>query len=150
MEFVLPLIVMIGLDQLTKYLVVKNMLLGSVDVVIRQCLSLNYVQNKGIAFSMLENRPIGVISVTLILLGILIVCYYRFRNRFFRISLLLIFGGAIGNLLDRVFRKGVVDFIQFHVGNHYSPIFNVADFFIIGGSILMLFYLLKNDSIKQV
>ena len=61
-------------------------------------------------------------------------------------SLLMIFGGALGNLYDRIFYKGVPDFIDFHIGNFHWFIFNVADIFISVGVISMIIFEIINDN----
>lgn len=136
---------MIGLDQLTKLWVTSKLLLNGIYVVFNNFLSITYVENRGIAFSLLENRRLVFLPISIVLLLVLTYCFYRFKNRLLRIALLLIIGGAIGNFIDRIFKNGVVDFLQVHIGRHYSPIFNVADIFVISGSLLLIVLLLQNN-----
>ncbi len=65
-------------------------------------------------------------------------------------SLLMIFGGALGNLYDRIFFKGVPDFIDFHIGNFHWFIFNVSDIFISLGVLFLIFLELINNQKKDI
>jgi signal peptidase II len=68
---------------------------------------------------------------------------YKYNNKLLRGSLSMVIGGALGNLIDRMFRSGgVVDFLDFQFGSYHFPSFNVADSFIVVGTIIMAYYLL--------
>lgn len=132
--------VVILLDQLTKIIVQASLLLGESITVIPGFFSLTYVQNPGAAFSLMASGnptiviPFFIVLTIIIALGIL--HYYRQSNstqRAHRWGLSLIFGGAIGNLIDRVRLQAVVDFLDFYAGDIYLPpiipwpAFNIAD-----------------------
>lgn len=144
---VVTLVFIIGLDQLTKLLIVDRFYLGQSLSVIRDYFSITYVQNKGAAFGFLSQAdpafrvPFFIVVPLIALTSI----GYVFRkiadeDRKFSIALSLVISGAIGNLIDR-FRYGyVVDFLDFHwgVGYHF-PAFNVADSAIcVGVGLIML------------
>lgn len=126
------------LDQLTKAKA-ENVFLDSSVNFLGGILSLTYVQNRGGAFSILEGKRIFFIIVSIIL--ILFLCYMIFKStsNLYRLSFSLIVGGAMGNLFDRVAKGYVVDFIDIKV----IPVFNLADFFITCGVLLLIFLMLK-------
>ncbi len=135
------------LDQITKLLVLKYLPLYTRIEIISGFIDITHVRNPGIAFGLLRNfgnqyQIISLFIITAISLFLLLVILTQTTSddRFQTISLSLIFGGAIGNLIDR-FRFGeVVDFISVHWQNlYYWPSFNVADAAISAGIILFLF-----------
>ena len=104
-------------------------------------LNINLIWNEGIAFGLLSvgqsdlyNYLTIIISVVIFIVFIMIIKNTGFK----RYSLILIFGGAIGNLYDRIFFKAVPDFIDFHIGEFHWFVFNVADIFITLGVIFMV------------
>lgn len=129
----------ICLDQLTKFLVVKNLHGSSIDI-IENIFSLTYVENRGAAWGFLSNN--NWLLMILIPVFILIIIWYLVKfnnNRYELIAGSLIVGGAIGNYIDRIFRGFVVDFFDFKVW----PVFNIADIAIVLGCILMIIILFK-------
>jgi signal peptidase II len=104
--------------------------------------------NQGAAFSLLADASgwqryffSGIALAALLFIGILIVRHAN--NRRFCLGLSLIMGGALGNLVDRVLLGTVTDFIQWHVGHHYWPAFNLADSAITLGVAVLLWDSLK-------
>ena len=97
--------------------------------------------NEGIAFglfSLKQGKLYNFLTIIIIIL-IIIILYLAFKsNGIKKYSLLLIFGGAIGNLYDRIFYNAVPDFIDLHIGDFHWFIFNVADIFITTGVIFMI------------
>ena len=141
-------IVVIVLDQWTKFLVVTHLSppeSKSVSLV-GQYLILYYIQNSGAAFSMLTNTAVLVvlIAVALIVVGYI---YVRILNKgplYYKIIFGLIIGGALGNVIDRIHNGGyVVDFIAFRIPqiNFYFAIFNVADACITIGVVLLFVFI---------
>lgn len=134
-------LVVIALDQITKQLVVRH--LDWYDVVpVVPHLNLVHMKNTGAAFSMLSNAPPAffVILGSAVSLGIL---WWLRRNprgqTVLAAALSLVMGGALGNVIDRVTRGHVVDFIDFYVGSWHFAAFNVADIAIsIGTGLLIL------------
>ena len=144
---VLVILACVGIDQLTKLLAINNLRdLADEIPVINKVFGLYYVENKGISFSMLSSRMGLIIIVTSIIMLLLIyvlirtpkTCYYMP----FSIVLTIIIGGALGNMIDRVFRGYVIDFIMLDFINF--PIFNVADIFVcVGLFILVILIIFK-------
>ncbi len=133
------------LDQLTKYLAVRDLSPYGSLVVIPDFFSLTFVQNKGAAFGMFAGLPtpwreLALGAVSLIALVFVFNMLIKDTRETFvpRLSLALILGGAFGNILDRVRLGSVVDFLDFYVGELHWPAFNVADASICIGVTLLL------------
>jgi len=130
------------LDRLSKIYVIqldKNNL-GS-DIFNSAYLNIVLIWNKGIAFGLLsfnESYFYNIISLLISIIIIVLVIMSLKSQGFKRYSLLMIVGGALGNLHDRIFFNAVPDFIDFHVGNFHWFIFNVSDIFITLGVICMI------------
>ena len=130
------------LDRLSKIYVIqldKNNL-GS-DIFNSAYLNIVLIWNKGIAFGLLsfnESYLYNIISLIIAIIIIVLVIMSLKSQGFKRYSLLMIVGGALGNLHDRIFFNAVPDFIDFHVGNFHWFIFNVSDIFITFGIISMV------------
>ena len=122
------------------------------DMVIEVAPFFNLVlaMNKGISFSMFSNA--GPYILTALALGIcafIVYLLFTEKDNFTRCCLSLILGGAIGNIIDRIRFKAVVDFLDFHAFGHHWPAFNVADSCICVGVILLLFrMILKKEKNK--
>ena len=104
-------------------------------------LNISLVWNKGIAFGLLsfnENYVYNILTTLIALVTFVILLMILKNDGFKRFSLLMIMGGALGNLYDRIFFSAVPDFFDFHVGNFHWFIFNVADIFITIGVIFMI------------
>ncbi len=136
-------------DQMSKYLVVQN--IGPYDIidVIPGLFEFVYVKNTGAAFSILENMTwlLGLISVVFCVFVIIFIIKKRPTNKVLLASLSLLLGGALGNGIDRIFRKFVVDFIKTSFIDF--PVFNVADIAITIGAAILIIYVMKTDA-KEV
>ena len=128
-------------DQATKYLVRHNLDLHATVQVVGDFFRLTYVENSGIVFGIKVGGALPLFTVLSIVATILIL-YYFFRERAnhlgVRISLALILGGAVGNLIDRLVFGRVVDFLDFGVGEYRFFVFNVADSAVTVGVVLFL------------
>jgi signal peptidase II len=130
------------LDRLTKIYVIqldKNNL-GS-DIFNSAYLNIVLIWNKGIAFGLFsfnESHLYNILSLIISIIVLILVIMALKSQGFKRYSLLMIVGGALGNLHDRIFFNAVPDFIDFHVGNFHWFIFNVSDIFITLGVISMI------------
>jgi len=136
------------LDRISKYFVIsqteKNL---SYDLFQSKFLNINLIWNEGIAFGLLsfEKSHFYNILTILIIIVVLIIFFMILKSKGLKkYSLLMIVGGALGNLYDRIFYKAVPDFIDFHLGNIHWFIFNVSDIFITLGVILMIILELTN------
>ena len=130
------------LDRLSKIYVIqldKNNL-GS-DIFNSAYLNIVLIWNKGIAFGLLsfsESYLYNIISLIIVIIIIVLVKMSLKSQGFNRYSLLMIVGGALGNLHDRIFFNAVPDFLDFHIGSYHWFVFNVADIFITVGVIFMI------------
>ncbi len=128
-------------DQVAKYLVRHNLDLYATVPVVGDFFRLTYVENSGIVFGIKVGGALPLFTVLSIAATILIL-YYFYRERTnhlgIRISLALVLGGAIGNLIDRLFFGRVVDFLDFGLGKYRFFVFNVADSAVTVGVVLFL------------
>lgn len=135
-------VLLLGLDQMTKYFAIVKLKGNSAFVIIQDVLELNYLENRGSAFGMLQNQKIFILFVGFIFLAVVLFLLYKLPvdKKFTVVHLCLtgIIAGGIGNMIDRFRFDYVVDFISF-VLIHF-PIFNVADCFIVI-SVIVLFIL---------
>jgi signal peptidase II len=140
--FLLTSLITFFLDRITKFLALKE--LNHPVEVIPGFLSLRLAENRGAAFSIFSTGSEPVRKFFLIVVPLLIciyILYYILKNRLspkISISLGLIFGGALGNLYDRVFIGKVLDFLDFYIGNYHYPTFNVADVAVFLGTVLLI------------
>ena len=130
------------IDRLTKMFVIqldKNNL-GS-DIFNSTYLNIVLIWNKGIAFGLLsfnEDYLYNILSIIISMIVVVLVIMSIKSRGFKRYSLLMVIGGALGNLHDRIFFKAVPDFIDFHIGSFHWFIFNVSDIFITFGIIFLI------------
>ena len=130
------------IDRLTKMFVIqldKNNL-GS-DIFNSTYLNIVLIWNKGIAFGLLsfnEDYLYNILSAIISMIVVVLVIMSIKSQGFKRYSLLMVIGGALGNLHDRIFFKAVPDFIDFHIGSFHWFIFNVSDIFITFGIIFLI------------
>ena len=143
--FILGAAAVIALDQITKTAITSRFLLHESYAVLDGFFNLVYVMNPGAAFGFLAGasaafRYIFFTGITAV--AILLIIYYLVKNQHGStitvVSLTLIFGGAVGNLIDRIRFGAVVDFLDFYLGTFHWPAFNVADSAITVGAILMI------------
>ncbi len=136
--------VLVGIDQFTKYLAVQNLMNKAPIPVIKDVLILEYLENRGAAFGMLQNQSvffivIGVVFVLAMLFALVKVPIHG-KYHVMRFLLTLITAGAIGNMIDRATLKYVVDFIYIIYINF--PVFNVADIYVTVGTLSLLILIL--------
>ncbi|MCF6462712.1 signal peptidase II [Clostridium sp. Cult1] len=141
-------VLIIVLDQVSKFAAVKYLKGRSPYIIVENFFQLCYVENLGAAFGILQNKKVFFIFVTSIVAISIIFFLAKNSNnisQLLKIGLVMLLGGAIGNLIDRVRFGYVVDFISFKFGKGYDfPVFNVADIFIVSGTILVMALVLLN------
>ena len=125
-------------DQFSKLFIVKNLYVGE-RINILPFFNLVHVRNKGITFGLLSGslQPIVLVILSLVIVAFLI--NYAHKNKNYRPFLSLIIGGAIGNIIDRIVYGSVVDFLDFYLGRHHWPAFNIADSAIVIGVFILFF-----------
>lgn len=134
--------IFIFFDQLTKKWMLNNIFEDQKIIEINKYLNFLPVWNKGISFGMLSdfvNINFFMIIITTLISLFLILWFLRTKNKNLSISLAFIISGALGNLLDRLNHKAVVDFIDIHINNFHWPTFNFADSYITIGAFIYIF-----------
>ena len=132
--------ILILLDQFTKRVAEKTFI-NEPYIIIKDILELSYTKNTGAAFGIMKNQFIVFYIITFIVL--IFIMYLLFKTNLnskyfpFYISLLLIFSGSIGNLIDRIKNNYVIDFIYFKLIDF--PLFNLADTYITIGALLLIY-----------
>lgn len=141
-------ILIIVLDQVSKYAAVKYLKENSPYIIIKNFFQLHYVENYGAAFGILQDRKIFFVIITsIVIIGIIffLVKSSYGLNRMMEIALVILLGGSIGNLIDRIRLGYVVDFISVKFGKGYDfPVFNIADISIVIGTFLIMIMVLLN------
>ena len=147
MEFII-IIVGLVLDRITKIWAGGFLMKVQEIVIIKDIFSFSYLENRGAAFGIFQNKVMILSFITiLVILGMIFyLVKYRPASKLLKTSIALIISGALGNLFDRLYYKYVVDFIMFHYKDaYYFPTFNVADMMVVIGTALLVLYLLKED-----
>ena len=144
---ILVIVFLLLSDIITKQWALRYLAVEGDITVIEGFFKLSYLENRGAAFGILQNKQIFLIIITsIIILGML---YYVFilkpKSRLLNWSLYLIIAGAVGNLIDRNFLGFVVDFLEFHYKSYYFPTFNLADTFVVIGTGPLIIYVLKGE-----
>src|SRR5699024_1972154 len=138
-------IILVTIDQITKYLTVQNLALFEVKEIIPKFLSFTYIQNSGAAWSLLEGKMWFFYIITLIVVAFLL--YYLYtegrKDKILGVILSIILAGTLGNFIDRVLFQYVVDMIKLEFINF--PIFNVADMLLTIGVAVLLFYTIYEE-----
>ena len=144
------------IDRISKIYILKVAELESkVDVYLTPYLNLYLIWNKGIAFGLFSFEKFFIyqsISLVILIISIALIVMIVKSDGFKKYSLILILGGALGNLFDRIYYSAVPDFIDLHINDFHWFIFNVADIFITIGVICLildeLFFYKKNNEIN--
>ena len=163
--FILLLGVIILIDQLTKHYFATNFEHKEVRPVIEGFFYFTYHRNSGAAWSFLAGvswaQTFFKIMTVIALCAFVGFYIYSIKNKYnwLKVGLIFAIGGTIGNFIDRLVMGEVIDFLGFIFGNYYFPIFNIADSFLVVGTIMMLIHLLfldkeaifkKNDAKQDV
>ncbi len=154
MIYLLFLIAIVAIDQLTKYIAVTKLLpIGSVTF-IDGIMDFTFVRNFGAAFGILQGAKWTFLLITAVLAVGIFIAFKKLPkdkgNNLLRLSLIMILGGAVGNAIDRLMRGFVVDF--FETTFMEWPVFNVADIFVVVGAFLMAFtvlFVIKDEPKKD-
>ena len=139
---VLGMVGLVAVDQILKLLVVPLISDGSIIPIFGDVLVLKYSENTGSAFSLFSGHTEVLTVLTALLLITLpfLYRYMKFEHFWAKLSLFLILPGGVGNIIDRIFRGYVVDYIYFTPINF--PIFNFADILVVSGVIALAIYVL--------
>lgn len=134
----LLLTILVSIDQITKYAITSYI---AQDVDILPFFNLVNITNKGVSFGMFRGWEYSKIffSSLAVIAGItMMVIAIKHKDKYNKISFCLIAAGAFGNAIDRIIFGGVIDFLDFHIGTHHYPAFNIADSLIFTGAIMLV------------
>ena len=136
------LVVCFALDRFSK-IYILNILNndGQVDIYINQYLNFFLVWNKGIGFGLFSSESKGfynLITFLIIIINLVLLYFAIFESKFKSLFLMIILGGSLGNLFDRIYYNAVPDFIDINLGSFHWFVFNVADIFISIGIICLI------------
>lgn len=148
MPILLIALLVLILDQWTKFYIKTTMLPGMSIPVVDNIFHITYVLNPGAAFGILEHQTAFFVIVAICVL-IATVYFYRFiavKHQMLRAGIALMAGGAVGNVIDRIKTGYVVDFFDFRIW----PVFNIADIAIVTGVSFIIFYLLYFSQKEEV
>ena len=134
-----------AIDQIIKYFIVQGLAPNGSVTVINGLLSLTYVENRGVAFGMFQNHVWVFTALTSALIAVFIwmIVRKKFSGKLFYVCAALMIGGGIGNLIDRIFRGFVVDYLSL---SFFPPVCNFADYCITAGAVMLVFILLFKSS----
>lgn len=144
-------VVLVVLDQFTKYLAAANLKNGNSIFIIKDVFQLQYLENRGAAFGMFQGGKVMFIIITVFLVAVMAYIYWHCpmtkRYLWIRIIIMFLMAGAFGNLIDRIRLDYVIDFFYFELINF--PIFNVADIYVSCSVVVLLllfiFYYKEED-----
>ena len=144
-------LVFLAIDQGIKMFLNSKMVVNQTSILVKNFLSITYVHNTGAAFSLFEGNRwllvlIGIIAVValIIYIGKLID-----MNELDIFSYSLLIGGVLGNLVDRIFRGYVIDYVSLNLFGYHFPIFNFADICIVVSVVIILISMVKGDLWKD-
>ena len=139
-------LIFLVLDIVSKIIVNNNMELYDSLTIIPNFFAITKVYNTGVSFSMLSGQQLFIILLSIIIFIVLIIYQKRFKNSLrIAITFGLIYGGIIGNLINRIFLGYVIDFLDFKIINYDYPVFNLADTFIVIGVLLLILAIYKKE-----
>ena len=150
MGYYLIIALFVGLDQWSKMWTRSHMALHESIPLIPDIFHLTYVHNYGAAFSILQNKQVFLILITACAIALILIYIFTERKHmsaWVLVSLSLVAGGGIGNLIDRIVNGYVVDMLDFRL---WSPVFNVADIGVTCGCILLILSIFFADSPRKV
>lgn len=153
MLWIFIILATVVIDRISKLAVINN--IGSADAItiIKNFFYIVHSENKGAAWGILQNGRYFFIIITAIILIVLAYFMRKYDNKLLKASIAFIIGGAMGNMIDRIFRGSVTDFLDFYIGSYHFPTFNAADSFVVIGTFLLAYYLLfiykDNDDKKR-
>lgn len=149
---ILSIVLLTALDQIIKYFVELNLKPVQSISVLNNVLEWDYVQNTGAAFGAFSEKTtlLSVITGIIIIIGIAALVAQKIKNKYLAVTAVMIIAGGLGNLVDRIWRGYVVDYIRVLFIDF--PVFNFADILVTCGAAMLMIYLLwdiNNDRKKK-
>lgn len=153
--YFLFILILLAADQLTKAIVAQKITFLNSKSIIPGFFNLTHIRNRGAIFgffSQSESQFLYIILTLASLAAFAFVVFYFFKTppseRLMIISLSLILAGALGNMIDRIFRGYVIDFMDFHIKKWHWPSFNIADASITVGAVFIIFIFFFRKRLK--
>ncbi|NPV03782.1 MAG: signal peptidase II [Syntrophaceae bacterium] len=150
--FVLTVLVIVVLDQITKIYIDTHMTLHESIPVVQGFFNITYVRNPGAAFGFLAGaspmvRALFLIGVSILASGLIVYYVVKMKTEDILLTygMSLILGGAVGNLIDRIRLGEVIDFLDFHISTYHWPAFNVADAAVTVGAVILFYKLIRGQ-----
>lgn len=143
-------VILLLIDFISKLIININFKLLESTTVISNFFSITKVYNSGASWSILT----GSRWLLVILAIIILIVLYQYQNKFFKntrntVTFGLLYGGIIGNLIDRIVYGYVIDFFDFNIFGYNYPVFNFADIFIVLGVVLLVIAIIKKEDINE-
>ena len=147
MPFILGVLILL-LDQWTKYLVKTNLFYGESISIIDGFFNLVFIKNDGAAWNIMSGQRLILVLISSLILLFLILKGYEFfsAKKIHRITYGMLLGGISGNLVDRILTGKVIDFLDFQIGTYHYPSFNIADACI---CVAVILYFITSKNNKQ-
>ena len=147
MPFILGVLILL-LDQWTKYLVKTNLFYGESIPIIDGFFNLVFIKNDGAAWNIMSGQRLILVLISSLILLFLILKGYEFfsAKKIHRITYGMLLGGISGNLVDRILTGKVIDFLDFQIGTYHYPSFNIADACI---CVAVILYFITSKNNKQ-
>ncbi|OOB77544.1 MAG: signal peptidase II [Epulopiscium sp. Nuni2H_MBin001] len=146
MAYALPIVILVALDQLIKKWAVTVLSVSGDIPLWPGVFHFSYVENRGAAFGMLQNRQWLFVIITISVLVGIVVYWNHVPKNIYKIALILVISGAVGNLLDRVYLGFVVDMFYFVLIDF--PVFNLADVCVVVGTVICCAVMILEDIFK--
>lgn len=151
----LGLLVLLAIDQFTKYLAISYLKDGNSIVLWPGVFQLHYLENRGAAFGLFQGRKVWFVAITILVIAVMVVLYLKIpmEKKFkpLRGITLFLTAGAFGNLIDRLRLDFVVDFFYFELIDF--PIFNIADIYVSCGVVLLILLFIfyyKEEDLEEI
>lgn len=139
------------IDQIVKIVIDNTMMYGEIKTVISNFFYVTKVYNDGAAWSVLQGNVIFLIVVAVLAMVFLLQYERHFENKYRNIiAFALVYGGLLGNLVDRIMYGYVIDYFKVLIGSYSFPVFNLADMAIVSGFILIIYSVLKGEDKNEV
>ncbi|NMB97864.1 MAG: signal peptidase II, partial [Clostridiaceae bacterium] len=122
--WIIIMVLIVITDQVSKQIVAANVKTGELIPVIDNFFYITYHTNTGAAWGILQDKRHILIPLTIIFSLVMIYILFKTKDKLLKLALSLVLGGAIGNLIDRMVKGGVADFLDFYFGSYHFPTFN--------------------------
>jgi len=150
--FVITVLVIVVLDQVTKIYIDTHMTLHESIPVVQGFFNITYVRNPGAAFGFLADasptvRALFLIGVSIFASGLIVYYIAKMKTEDILLTygMSLILGGAVGNLIDRIRLGEVIDFLDVYISTYHWPAFNVADSAVTVGAVILFYKLIRGQ-----